>query len=166
MSHIEGHVDDPPKSCGVLILGSEKSPQMGNDGKPIKLSFVPPEVTVVKGTPIGFHPIFKDKDHNDILAIDVILWKDHGPAESEIKSKVSGFDKIEEIYDDEPKQKEVEKVLGEMKPDNGEVIRKTLKYFKQIDFKEFYKKGNGKPDSANAEEKIIEVMNGKPKKSV
>ena len=154
MSHIEGHVDEPPKSCGKLHLIANGVTQ---------LDFVPPPFALTKGTRIGFHPIFKDGSHKSVLAVDIVLWDDHVAAEEILKGRLPGlFDNIEEIYDDSSKKAQVDAQLtnGNLEDKHYDVIRKSLDYFKQNDFKKFYKRGSGKASSANAELMIIQTVGG------
>lgn len=155
MSHVEGHIEELPQSCGKLHLANSEE---------TVLDFVPPPFIITQGTKVGFHPIYKDANHDEILAVDIVLWQDHETAELVVKGKLPGkFKKIEEIHDRDTKKAEVEALLsyGNMTDRHKDVIQKTLDYFKQQDFPEFYVGTNGKADSANAERKIIKIMKAK-----
>lgn len=151
MSHVQGHVDEPIGSCGVchLVFDGETS-----------LSFVLPPFRVKKDDRIGFHPVYLDKEHTTVIAVDVVLWSDHEAAEAIAKGQMPGaFDKIEEVHGDTSKKAGLEAVLvnAGLKEHQKDVIRKTLDYFNNPDFESFYVK-NGKGDTANAEAEIKRVM--------
>lgn len=156
MSHIEGHIDDPPQSCGKLHLVS--------DGKKIKIDFVPPPFIITKDTRVGFHPIYKDSSHKEVLAVDIVLWEDHEAAEATAKVLLnSSFEKIEEIHGKGSLKGQVEALLvtSNMPDRHKDVIRKTLDYFKQKDFVSFYEH-QGTYDSDIATQRIIKLIGGTP----
>ena len=167
MSHIDGHVEKPPQSAGIIVLKDAQ-------GKIVaRLPFIPPSApwlingAIVKNMKVGFHPLTLEQDAKGnptkIIDIDVVRQQDHNNAENKMRSKL-GLDPtltLENFYHIDrgngKKQMEVELNKGEFNDEQKDVIQKTLSYLGTPDF-DFYYVDKDVADSSNARAKVISIM--------
>lgn len=151
MTHIRGHIQQLPQSCGTLMLKGV----IDGQSYEIELPFVPPGFDVVKDLPVGFHPVTLD---NKVLAVDIVIWDNHSQADKIVIEKLG--DKIEKYHTPQGKGKLKELLKGGkvFNEDEEDVVRKTMNYFATKDFAKYYMRNGGDPNPDDAIRLILQKM--------
>jgi hypothetical protein len=173
MSHIKGHVDDPPKSCGKLSpvvkqLGQAQDIVLPN----FQFHFVPPDWAVKTGQDVGFHVLTVHTTKGDrLIAFDVVPWIDHEDTELIAQYALESEKSLEKMLCEKNAKKYydvieaainnnviVSKVLVKRKRKSlnsaqknscKEVLKKTAAYVNSYDFRKFYIDSNGQIKDPN-----------------
>ncbi|MEK6780524.1 MAG: hypothetical protein AABY93_02395 [Bacteroidota bacterium] len=146
MSHVKGHVIDPPRSNGSLrpVQNDQPCPDLvirilgnvGNDptGLPINRGHF-------RNQKVGFHPTI-DRATGYVWADDLVIWEAHEEAEAAVIADPTYNGKIsslEELHNKPALLKQLKKDISSGKvPDPHNVIAKTISYLATQDFIDIY----------------------------
>ncbi|MBK5277822.1 MAG: hypothetical protein JJE09_03055 [Bacteroidia bacterium] len=156
MSHIQGHVEQPPKSPGELKM------KLGTKGQKI-IYFDHPGWNLQKGDEIGFHPVLIN---GTMRAIDIVDWSTHVKSEEDLldntvlKLRKSGIDRIEVLYYYPKLRESIKQAITDGKfPNSKVVIEKSFNYLGTEDFERFYINKDGTIKTPKDVVALIEVLN-------